>query len=580
MERPIPYKGDQPYIFISYAHKDSSLVWPIVDRMQKDGYRVWYDEGIDPGTEWDENIAAHVTGCSFFIAFLSENYLASDNCKDELNFARDQGKQRILVYLEDVELPQGMAMRLGRSQAIFHNRYADREKFFEKLYEAQGIEAFGPGIAPAKPSEPARVETVSQAQKKRKKGLPLWLIPVAVVAVAIVAVAVLLGGGKEPGGQPSGNQSVELEGEVLLDTEEFTISLVGDASDSRYFGLSVVVENKTRREISVSLEDTYLNGVLCDPNWYCYVEGKSTAQDTIQWTWDALKQMGIEEVTVVESLVMGYYTDDYSDLPERTMTCYPQGEEQAQYVQYVPGEGDLVLVDDEAYLVVVTGMGYASDNDFLLDLVVVNRSDRPSGFVMEDCFVNNYAMDPTWSLQLEAGKTAYTQMKWEEWTLTGQESVLVVEGKLEIYDRETYDTWMLQRVLLYPEGEETAVLTPWEMDADDITVLENDFVRVVLTDVVEGSNDWCLYFYVSSQSNEPIYVTLKDVNIGGQNASTCYFPALHQGTQGIRRVWLYTEEGEELPALESVTLTLEVENSNFDTIVNETVTVELKALCQ
>ena len=310
MERPIPYKGDQPYIFISYAHKDSKLVWPIVDRMQKDGYRVWYDEGIDPGTEWDENIAAHVNGCSFFIAFLSEHYLASDNCKDELNFARDQGKQRILVYLEDVELPQGMAMRLGRSQAIFYNRYVDREKFFEKLYEAQGIEVFGPGSSPVKPSQSVRVETVSQARKKKKKGLPLWLIPVAVVAVAIVAVAVLLGGGNEPGGQPSGNQSVALEGEVLLDTEEMTISLAGDASDSRYFALNVCIENKTSREISVSMEEAYLNGILCDPNWYCYVEGKSIARDTIQWSWEELKQKGIEEVTVIESQVIGYYTDD------------------------------------------------------------------------------------------------------------------------------------------------------------------------------------------------------------------------------------------------------------------------------
>ena len=50
---PVAYKGDQPYIFISYAHKDSNIVLPIIARLQQDGYRVWYDEGIALGSSWD-----------------------------------------------------------------------------------------------------------------------------------------------------------------------------------------------------------------------------------------------------------------------------------------------------------------------------------------------------------------------------------------------------------------------------------------------------------------------------------------------------------------------------------------------
>lgn len=53
---PVAYKGTDPYIFISYAHKDSDIVLPIISRLQKDGYRVWYDEGIAPGS----NSAIHM----------------------------------------------------------------------------------------------------------------------------------------------------------------------------------------------------------------------------------------------------------------------------------------------------------------------------------------------------------------------------------------------------------------------------------------------------------------------------------------------------------------------------------------
>ena len=77
-----PYKGNDSYLFISYAHKDRVTAMSIIERMINAGYRVWYDEGIDPGTEWDGNIASHLRSCDGIIALLSRNYLASDNCKD------------------------------------------------------------------------------------------------------------------------------------------------------------------------------------------------------------------------------------------------------------------------------------------------------------------------------------------------------------------------------------------------------------------------------------------------------------------------------------------------------------------
>ena len=58
-----PYQGDQQYIFISYAHKDE-VVLKIIEQMINDGYRVWFDNGIDPGTEWDDSIASHIERCS------------------------------------------------------------------------------------------------------------------------------------------------------------------------------------------------------------------------------------------------------------------------------------------------------------------------------------------------------------------------------------------------------------------------------------------------------------------------------------------------------------------------------------
>ena len=59
------YEGRAPYIFVSYAHKDAAQVLPVIAQLQSYGYRIWYDEGIAPGSEWAENIAVHLNNCAF-----------------------------------------------------------------------------------------------------------------------------------------------------------------------------------------------------------------------------------------------------------------------------------------------------------------------------------------------------------------------------------------------------------------------------------------------------------------------------------------------------------------------------------
>ena len=137
-----PYKGDQPYIFISYAHADAKKVYPIIKKLQEDGFRVWYDDGIDPGTEWDQSIADSIQKCRYFFAFLSRSYLQSENCKDEMNYARDlnPAPKRLLLYLEDVSLNGGMELRQSRIQAIHCYKYQSLTQMYSRIYEAPELE--------------------------------------------------------------------------------------------------------------------------------------------------------------------------------------------------------------------------------------------------------------------------------------------------------------------------------------------------------------------------------------------------------------------------------------------------------
>ena len=138
-ERPFPYIVEEPYIFVSYAHKDSEVVMRAIALLQQSGFRVWYDEGIDPGSEWPDTIEKYLERCSYLIGFISANSLASQNCTCELYTAYDEHKRILAVYLEDVQLEGGLKMQLSSRQSIHWYKYESENAFFKKLLTASGL---------------------------------------------------------------------------------------------------------------------------------------------------------------------------------------------------------------------------------------------------------------------------------------------------------------------------------------------------------------------------------------------------------------------------------------------------------
>lgn len=138
-EIPIPYIGEEPYIFVSYAHKDSEVVMRAIALLQQSGFRVWYDEGIDPGSEWPDTIEKYLERSSYFIGFISANALDSNYCKCELHTAFNERKKMLIVYLENIKLEGGLKMQLSSRQAIHWYKYESENAFFKKLLTAPGL---------------------------------------------------------------------------------------------------------------------------------------------------------------------------------------------------------------------------------------------------------------------------------------------------------------------------------------------------------------------------------------------------------------------------------------------------------
>lgn len=182
MDSVMPYEGNEPYIFLSYAHADADAVMEIAARLQAAGCRVWYDGGIEVGSEWPEYIAAHLAGASCMLAFLSNAYVRSDNCRREIHFAQTRKLPTVNIFLEDAALTPGLEMQIGPLFALM--KYAMPEGvFYEKLFAAPQLSPFlGEGAAPFVP-QPA----------KRKKRWTWQRIVALCVSAALLVTVVTLG---------------------------------------------------------------------------------------------------------------------------------------------------------------------------------------------------------------------------------------------------------------------------------------------------------------------------------------------------------------------------------------------------
>ncbi len=184
-----PYEGEQPYLFASYAHADADKVLPVLTALHERGFRVWYDEGIEVGSEWPECIASHLEGASLALVFLSEAYLRSDNCRRELHFALTRRIRTVNIFLEPTALTPGVEMQVGNSFALMKHEM-DEALFYEKLLSAPPLTEAGVcGEAPegrkARPSRPSRARTPRPKKKKRIARLIALLLLLLLLAAAV-----------------------------------------------------------------------------------------------------------------------------------------------------------------------------------------------------------------------------------------------------------------------------------------------------------------------------------------------------------------------------------------------------------
>lgn len=211
------YEGPEKYIFVSYAHKDSDDVLKILSRLTERGYRIWYDEGIAPGSEWPENIARHLDASATVLAFISPRSVASPNCRREITFALSRQKPFLSVVLSQTEMPLGMELQLSAQQSVLRYNFKTEEAFLDKIcacpdlkpcrkeLSTEGLETVESASLPeeVKPEahtlalpkpvkKPVKKQTAVKQAKSGKKKKALAIAAACIALVVILAAVISL----------------------------------------------------------------------------------------------------------------------------------------------------------------------------------------------------------------------------------------------------------------------------------------------------------------------------------------------------------------------------------------------------
>ena len=109
------YTGSDPYLFISYSHRDIDKVYPILDALNDRKFRLWYDDSCETGNDFRDELRDRIAKCEAVILFVSESSMSSPFCGMEIIVAREYGKRLYPIYLDNSVVPPAFQILLANT---------------------------------------------------------------------------------------------------------------------------------------------------------------------------------------------------------------------------------------------------------------------------------------------------------------------------------------------------------------------------------------------------------------------------------------------------------------------------------
>ena len=194
-----------------------------------------------------------------------------------------------------------------------------------------------------------------------------------------------------------------------------------------------------------SIDDTSVNGYMCDPFWAEEVAAGKKSNGEITFGSSTLEDNGITSPDEITFALRVYDSDDWmaDEFAEGVFTIYPTGltAEQIIIPERRTTSTEQIVVDDDACTFVILDTENDSIWGYTLHCYIENKTDKVIMCSWDETSVNGFMMDPFWAEKVTAGMRTYTDISFYEsdFEENGITSVEEIEYTLRVYDS---DDWL------------------------------------------------------------------------------------------------------------------------------------------
>jgi hypothetical protein len=201
---------------------DAGRVFPIIESLGGSGFSIWYDKGINISSTWTDEIAAAITKCKIFLAFITKESVDSTYVRAEIEYALNNKIRIIPVYLDGMEvLPPGLALALNSTQGITNTR--DSGEIASLIREALDFNKVARKDENASPHADGK----KNDDKKRGSSKNFRLAIAVAVVIAILAAWLLARQEGQYGRAKGGTYSIGLVKTAYAPAEQIHINVSG-----------------------------------------------------------------------------------------------------------------------------------------------------------------------------------------------------------------------------------------------------------------------------------------------------------------------------------------------------------------
>lgn len=372
---------------------------------------------------------------------------------------------------------------------------------------------------------------------------------------------------------------------VLIDNENCKVTVTGFTTG---IGNDVVMqmslENKTDINLMFTVEWAAINGVMDDPFWADEVAAGKILNTEIYWSAEDLQKKMISKLSAVEFMLRAYDSDNWEaeDLLAETVTVYPFGEDQAEYVAREDQASDVVLYADDAVRVIATGFDPQGEYGNTVGLYLENHTEQTLTMTADDCAVNGVMADPIWVEEVAPGKVAFSEMNWyldSTIETLGITDITEVTGTLRAYDS---DDWSADDVVnapftYTPQGPDAVSLYTYTPGAQDVILADNDqFQFIVIGFEKDDMNYQYMKVFINNKTDKTLMFSAENVAINGYMCDPYWAMSVAPGKMAMGRFsWSDADlSANGIESIEEVEFALEVyDDDTFEDVAQGNYTV-------